>query len=64
MPSCYAKDGEVVMVLKSLKLVIYNPEENRHMSIGIPQECKQFDLAWYVESLVSPHGGGSGLRHH
>ncbi|KAF7146050.1 hypothetical protein RHSIM_Rhsim04G0210600 [Rhododendron simsii] len=51
---CYRKDGEVVMKLDSEKLVIYNPKQNRYKRIEIPPDCKWFDAAYYMESLVSP----------
>ncbi|KAF7145269.1 hypothetical protein RHSIM_Rhsim04G0210800 [Rhododendron simsii] len=51
----YRKDGEVVMVFNSTDLVIYNPKQNRYKRIEIPPECKSFDAAFYMESLVSPH---------
>ncbi|KAF7146087.1 hypothetical protein RHSIM_Rhsim04G0210700 [Rhododendron simsii] len=51
---CYKKVGEVVMKLDSEKLVIYNPKQNRYKRIEIPPDCKWFDAAFYMESLVSP----------
>ncbi|XP_058213035.1 F-box/kelch-repeat protein At3g06240-like [Rhododendron vialii] len=58
MPLYYANDGEVVMVLDSEKLVSYNPEENSYQTISIAEvRLDQFDVALYVESLASPHGG-------
>ncbi|KAH7859259.1 hypothetical protein Vadar_033760 [Vaccinium darrowii] len=58
MPLCYAKDGEVVAVLNSFELVIYNPKKQTKVPI---QPCfyHHLDVALYVESLFSPHG----LRH-
>lgn len=53
---CYTKDGELVMVLNSNLLVFYNPELNSYKRIGIPQTCRSFHAAFYVESLVSPRG--------
>ncbi|KAI8561457.1 hypothetical protein RHMOL_Rhmol04G0341300 [Rhododendron molle] len=63
MPLCYANDGEVVMVLDSKKLVSYNPKENSYKTISIAQVHPQFDVALYVESLASPHGGNGTKGH-
>ncbi|XP_058213027.1 F-box protein CPR1-like isoform X4 [Rhododendron vialii] len=66
---CFTKDGEVVMRLKLeteelVKFVIYNPKKKTYKRmIGMPQDWKRFDVAVYVESLVSPHGCNSTRRH-
>ncbi|KAI8561474.1 hypothetical protein RHMOL_Rhmol04G0342700 [Rhododendron molle] len=73
---CFTKDGEVVLRLKleasvpskmkkleeSLKLVIYNPKQ-KTKRFGMPQDWKGFDVALYVESLVSPPCCNSTRRH-
>ncbi|KAG5554858.1 hypothetical protein RHGRI_012428 [Rhododendron griersonianum] len=58
-PLCYAKDEKVVMMLGWDELVIYDPKEIRYTCIGIPQDGELLDMALYVESLVSPHGGNN-----
>ncbi|KAI8561480.1 hypothetical protein RHMOL_Rhmol04G0343300 [Rhododendron molle] len=50
----YTKDGEVVMVLNSEKLMIFNPKQNRYKQIEIPLDCEWFTATFYLESLVSP----------
>lgn len=54
MPSCYAKDGEVVMVLNVEKLGIYDPKEETFKWVEITLDSKWFYAAFYTESLVSP----------
>jgi F-box interacting protein len=58
---CYTKDEDVLMVLNSKKLVVYNPKLNRFTSIGISLVC---DAIFYTESLVSPHGCTGTRRGH
>ncbi|XP_058181106.1 F-box/kelch-repeat protein At3g06240-like [Rhododendron vialii] len=53
---CFMKGGEVIMKWDLEKLVIYNLKQNTYKRIGIPYDCKQFDVTVYVKSLVSPHG--------
>ncbi|XP_058213029.1 F-box/kelch-repeat protein At3g06240-like isoform X2 [Rhododendron vialii] len=61
-PLCFTKGGEVIMKWDLEKLVIYNPKQNTYKMIGIPYDCKQFDVTLYVESLVSPHGWNDTRR--
>ncbi|KAF7145443.1 hypothetical protein RHSIM_Rhsim04G0210400 [Rhododendron simsii] len=61
-PLCFTKGGEVIMKWDLEKLVIYNPKQNTYKRIGIPYDCKQFDVTLYVESLVSPHGWNDTRR--
>ncbi|KAI8561454.1 hypothetical protein RHMOL_Rhmol04G0341000 [Rhododendron molle] len=63
MPLCYANDGEVVMMFDSKILVSYNPKENSYMTISNDQDRPELDVALYVESLASPHGGNGTKGH-
>ncbi|XP_058185971.1 F-box protein CPR1-like [Rhododendron vialii] len=56
MPLCYEKVGDVVMVVNSEMLRIFNMKKLMFNEIVIPHRCK-FDATLFVESLVSPHGG-------
>ncbi|XP_058181104.1 F-box protein CPR1-like [Rhododendron vialii] len=73
---CFTKDGGVVLRLEleasrpikrkkseeSLKLAIYNPKQ-KTKRIRMPQDWMGFDVALYVESLVSPPRCNSTRRH-
>ncbi|KAF7145154.1 hypothetical protein RHSIM_Rhsim04G0208900 [Rhododendron simsii] len=66
-PLCFTEEGEVIMAVDRKRLVVYNLKERTHRLLFCHPEVKQiwgkpdgFEVAVYVESLVSPRSASEG----